>query len=303
MRFNIISNLRNGGGLQQDYELLRRALVTRGHVVQGVQFNAKPLLVSPADINVFLETVVGLAFSAAQAQWVIPNPEWWLPQYHECLPRVTKVLCKTYDSLRAFTTLAGSRAEYLGFVSRDVYRPEVPRQRAFLHVAGNSSVKNTEAILSAWLRLPYDLTVVTRVPRLLMLAHRVPRVTVRSQVTESELITLLNSHQFFICPSQYEGFGHCIHEAMGVGAVVITRDGPPMNEFGIPANFLVPSQVKSSLRLAEMRSVTSEAVATIVQYAAGLSPESIRIISRQMRMTFEENQTAFSQRLSAVLAC
>lgn len=301
MRFNLISNLANGAGLQQDYELLRAELEQRGHTVQGVQFNAKPLRAQQADVNVFLETVVPAVFQTAPVQWVIPNPEWWLPQYHVCLPWITKVLCKTYDSVRVFAPLARSRVEYLGFLSRDLYRPEIERQRSFLHVTGNSSVKNTEAVLMAWRALPYNLTLVTRVPRLAAFAANVPRVTVRCRVQESELIDLVNRHLFHLCPSQYEGFGHCLHEAMGVGAIVITRDGPPMNEFGIPANLWVPSQVKTRLRLAEMRSVSPEAVAKMVRTVAALSPEVIQVISRQMRLTFEASQEAFRQRLSIVL--
>ena len=70
MRFNIISNLTNGVGLQRDYELLRTELKARGHEVQGVQFNAKPLVVPPADVNIFDELVVPAAFAAAKEQWV-----------------------------------------------------------------------------------------------------------------------------------------------------------------------------------------------------------------------------------------
>ena len=128
-------------------------------------------------------------------------------------------------------------------------------------------------------------------------------MTVRSRVREVELVGLFNSHQFHLCPSQYEGFGHIIHEAMGVGAVVITRDGPPMDEFGIPASLLIPSQVKSRLRLAEMRTVTPEAVAKIVRHVAGLSTGTIQTISRQMRQTFETSHEAFRHRLTEVLAC
>ena len=157
MRFNLISNLLNGAGLQRDYELLRTELEARGHAVQGVQFNAKPFRIPRADVNLFDEVVVPEAFPAAPVQWVMPHPEWWLPPYQESLPWITKVLCKTYDCLRLFQPLAGARAEYLGFISRDLYRPEVARQRTFLHVAGNSAVKNTEAVLAAWATLSLRL--------------------------------------------------------------------------------------------------------------------------------------------------
>jgi len=129
----------------------------------------------------------------------------------------------------------------------------------------------------------------------------VPRVTVRRQVSESELITLANQHLFHLCPSQYEGFGHSLHEAMSVGAVVITRTGPPMDEFGILPELLVPSWVSARLRLADMRTVSAASIVKTVQYAAQLSQEKIRAVSQQMRQTFETNRASFQQRLSEVL--
>ena len=76
MRFNVISNLTNGIGLQRDYELLKAELERRGHVVRGVQFNAARE-VKVAEVNVFLETVRKEFFQYAARQWVVPNPEWW----------------------------------------------------------------------------------------------------------------------------------------------------------------------------------------------------------------------------------
>lgn len=302
MRFNIISNLNNGAGLQQDYELLSAELRSRGHGVCGLQFN-KLKAVPPADVNLFLETVVPAVFSAAPQQWVVPNPEWWLEPYHVCLPRITKFLCKTHDSLRHFREIAGNRAEYLGFSARDLYCPDIERQHAWLHIAGNSNVKNTDAILMAWETLPYDLTLVTRLPRLQALAAKLRRVTVYSHVKDSELLLLFNQHAFYLCPSQYEGFGHTLHEAMGVGALVITRDGPPMNEFGLPKDFLIPSRVDRQLRLAQMRTVTPEAVAAKVHYVATLPSDTVQHLSLKMRGLYQIHRAAFRQRLSEVLEC
>lgn len=300
MRFNIISNLMNGAGLQQDCEILRSELQARGHTVHGVQFNQQ-VGVPHADVNLFVETVVPAVFRAAPKQWVIPNPEWWLESYQASLPRITKFLCKTHDSLRVFTDLAGDRAEYLGFVSRDLYHPGIERQFAWLHIAGKSNVKNTDAILTAWKELPYELTVVTSLPRLVALASKMRHVTVRQRVSDTELRRLLNQHAFYLCPSKYEGFGHTLHEAMSVGALVVTRDGPPMDEFGIPPELLVSSQVESQLRLAQMRSVEPEEIVGKVHYVTTLPYPTMQGLSRTLRLVFEARQTAFRQRLTDVL--
>lgn len=49
-------------------------------------------------------------------------------------------------------------------------------------------------------------------------------------VTESRMRELQNECEVHVIPSQAEGYGHVIGEAMACGAVVVTTDAPPMNE-------------------------------------------------------------------------
>ena len=131
MRFNLISNLTNGCGLQQDYLLLKSALEARGHSAYGIQFNHKPLLVKPADVNIFLEVVVPQVFTAAPKQWAIPNPEWWFAGW-DASPW-DRVFAKTHDCERIFREKVGNRCEYLGWMARDLYHEGIQRERKFLH--------------------------------------------------------------------------------------------------------------------------------------------------------------------------
>ena len=66
---------------------------------------------------------------------------------------------------RKSLTRLGSRTEYIGFTSEDrLRRPRCQRERAFLHVAGKSGNKGTQAVLAAWRQHPHwpPLTMVQR---------------------------------------------------------------------------------------------------------------------------------------------
>lgn len=225
MRFNLISNLANGVGLQQDYELLRGELEARGHTVHGVQFNAKPPNPKTADVNIFLEVVTPEVFAFAPKQWAVPNPEWWF-QGWDPYPW-DLVLAKTHDCERIFRAKVGSRCQYLGWMARDLYQ-DLPRQRKFLHVAGKSRFKNTPAVVAGCQHAGVPLTVVGEYAGV---GHR--------RVSDQELTTLMNTHFCHIMPSAYEGYGHVLHEARGTGQIIITTDAPPMNE--MEPSVLVPS--------------------------------------------------------------
>ena len=297
-RFNIITNLTNGVGLQREYEILREVLASAGHAVVGVDFQ-RPAGCPPADVNLFLETVVPSVFGAAPQNWVMPNPEWWLDEYQLLLPNLTRILCKTRHAYDLFRELAGDRACYVGFMSRDLYQPDVERKPRFLHLAGNSQIKNTETILRAWKKLPYRLTVVS--PHFHREASKLRHVKAYDRVSEEKLRQLMNSRQFHLCPSKYEGFGHYIHEALGVGAVVVTSDAPPMNELGLPKDLLVPASPGTALRLARLCEVTPQAVIDRVEHVAQLSSTRIQEISRSARAHFEQERSSFRTRFLEVV--
>ena len=277
MRFNLISNLTNGCGLQRDYELLRKALEARGHTVYGVQFNQKPPLANRVDINIFLEVVNPLVFSAAAKQWVVPNPEWWFAKWN--VYPWDLVLAKTRDCERIFRAKVGSRCQYLGWTARDLYLPGVLRQPRFLHVCGKSRFKNTPAVIAGCKQARVPLTVIGA-------PHR---------VSDAELTFLMNSHFCHIMPSAYEGYGQALHEAMSAGQVIITTDEPPMNE--IQPAVLVPSIQRRTHHSGVLHRVSSYDLAQAVRRVSRWTPEHIQNYHDQIRAKFLQEQQAFEKAL------
>lgn len=298
--FNIITNLESGAGLRCEYEILRVILESAGHRVMGVDFRQAGQAPS-ADINLFLETVVERMFGAAIQNWVMPNPEFWLEEYQQSLPRLSRVLCKTQHAFKLFQDLAGDRAQYVGFMSRDLLQSEVRRKPKFLHLAGNSPFKNTEIVLRAWRKLPFQLTLVSGLECFRQQASKLENVRIYDRVSEEKLRYLMNSRQFHLCPSQYEGFGHYIHEALSVGAIVLTIDVPPMNELGLPAELLMPCIPDRQLRLATLHKITHEVLRNRVQTIVDLSSRRLREFSRRARDLFEKECEEFPRRLLAVV--
>src|SRR5580765_6152170 len=235
----------NGVGLSRDIELLVDALRRGGDSVVVSALGrgklrkwSRPLLMrmrallhrlsgrSKFDANLMLEHVRPEDFGVAQRQLFVPNPEWCLPADVALLPRVDGVLVKTRHAVDIFEA-QGCKVAYCGFTSGDRLDASVPRERAFFHLAGRSSNKSTQRLIALWQRHPHWPTLtILQSPRTAQpieppaanIVHRI------DYIDDAELRRLQNAHRFHLCPSETEGFGHYIVEAMSVGAVVVTTD-------------------------------------------------------------------------------
>jgi len=288
-RFNVITNLTNGAGLQREYVMLRAELERRGHTVHGIPHKGPRCVPQKADVNVYLETVVPSLRPCARENWVVPDPEWWFT--HWPIDVWDRVLTKTHEGTRLFRTHVGDRCTYLGWQARDVYDAAVPRARRFLHVAGKSRAKNTEAVLEGAKRARVPVTVIARRPGEPL------------RVADAQLDHMLNAHAFCLLPSAYEGYGHSLHEAYGCGQVVITTDAAPMNETGpailIPPDGCHPSRPDVLHRV--LHRVTGAAVAAAMHRALALTDAEIATMSQEIRAAFAGQRAEFQANLDAVL--
>lgn len=301
-RINIVTNINSAIGLKRDYDLLYSILQNAGHQVNGIQFNAHSC-VPHVDLNIFVETVVPSLFSQATKNWLIPNPEWYQPQFYSQIRGFDKILCKTQDALRIFHVLsrqqqASMPVEFIGWESKDFCEPNIPREHKFLHVAGNSSMKNTQSIIWAWatgtMRSP--LTIVSQV---YSCGASIPNVSFYPTVREDEMKQLLNSHLFNLCTSHYEGYGHALHEAMGVGAVVLSTDRPPMDEFY--AAVRVPTEGPRPQCLAQTWNVSGPQLLSCALGMENMSDEIIRAASDSARASFLRGNDLFRNKIQEII--
>lgn len=308
MKFNICSNISNQVGLEADYRLLRGILESWGHQVEGVHFMRIDAGCPRADVNIFLETIASALFPFAKQQWFIPNQEWFAPcDWNNIMSKFDRILCKTQDAVRIFQNLypeIQNRIRFIGFESRDLYDPSVERQRKFLHIAGQSRYKNSQAVAYAFAKCfddadpkdRRDLVFVGAYPEECAFARDHKNVTYIQRASEPEIKRLLNECLFHIMPSGAEGWGHVIHEGLGCGAVIVSTNHPPMNEFaGISKDLLVPFQRLIPELSAQRAMVGAYEVADGIRKAWSLKDEQIAEISAAARQAFLAEREQFRQ--------
>jgi len=317
----------NGVGLSRDLRLLRETLRGLGYRVDFTntrrrgglpglvqrakgQWHARQLawrrrrgLPPPFDLVLMEEHVAPAFLDDARHRVLLPHPEWFLPRDMEALPRIDLVLPKTREAQRVFAA-QGCRALCIGFTSDDRRDASVPRERAFFHLAGSSRTKSTEPLLALWRRHPeWPCLTVVQHPKeakpgapAANIVHRI------GYLEDAELKRLQNAHLFHLCPSETEGFGHYIVEAMSVGAVVITLDAPPMNEMITPERgVLVPWSRTGSQHLATTYHFDAAAMEAAVTRALAADGTRCAAMGTAARAWYESERAAFPARLDAAL--
>lgn len=315
----------NGAGLSRDLQILAGALndagfdVTVSAIGQGgprrqlrhLQLRAKLALArwrggaaqGRFDVNIMLERAWRKYPLLARRSALVPNPEWFKPEYAPFFGAVDRVFAKTRHAVPIFEAL-GRRTDYIGFTSGDRMLTSVPRETAFFHLAGRSGNKGTQPLVDLWRRHPEwpVLTVVQRekLPSQLPTAANLHYVT--RYLPDAELRLLQNRHLFHLCPSETEGFGHHLVEATSVGAIVLATDAPPMNELIRPdRGVLVPYSHTGVQRLATTYFVDEAALETAVQRLLALDAGERKSLSDQARAWYERNDADFRRRLVAAV--
>ncbi len=255
------------------------------------------------DVQVSLERIYSRLLGSAHRNLLMPNPEWFAPEWIDLLPRFDQVLCKTRHAQALFSAL-GCDTTYIGFSSVDRLMSEVPRKHAFFHLAGRSSAKGTAVVLEAWLRHPEwpQLTVVQS-------ARKAPTNRIAGNVRlltgyldDRDLQRLQNAHRFHVCPSEAERFGHSIGEALSVGAVVLTTDAAPMNELvDADCGLILESTPGAPMGLVRRHQVSVAAIEAGVAQALMLDDLELARRGHAARARFLSRRAQFHLQLRAAL--
>lgn len=331
MKINLITHCTNEAGLQQDFEILCGLLREWGHDAMGIQHSASNTTGREADLNIFLEVFAPQFLRWAPRQWIVPNPEWWYPNWDCFLPAIfERVLCKTNDALKVFGPLSKGKTVLTKFESRDHShewtRKHLKTGEPFaLHVMGKSANKGTDALIRAYSTngsepLPIPCAVLTKAtPHFqgseysmkyvqdnkalfdALWAESVPQLSGREFGSRQELLTLQNTAFLIVQPSRYEGWGHVIHEAYSCGSLVAIPDNPPFNEWYCHPNLRMKSERPEKLRKGVAWHVPPEEIRRVVREASQLVPAQVEDARKQARAQFENERLFFRETLRKLL--
>jgi hypothetical protein len=305
---NIIAG-NNGLGLDRDIEVLATALQAAGFTVavKGIlKATGGRLRKLPYDVNLLLEHISPVVLPFARINCLLPNPEWFRDECQPHLGAIDWVLCKTRHAQTIFQGL-GCKTEFLSFSSLDRFDARQPKNyNAFFHLAGSSLQKGTQTVIDVWLCHP-------EWPPLVIIQNQRNRPTVKyvpaqnieymdNYLDEARLCQYQNSSGIHLCPSETEGFGHSLVEAMSCKAVIITTDAPPMNEIvtaerGLLAEF----RGTQPQRLGVNYYVDPASLEQRVTEVLGMSQTAKQHLGERAREWYRENDRFFKRRLAEVM--
>ncbi|MBA3721547.1 MAG: glycosyltransferase [Parachlamydiaceae bacterium] len=298
LKINVCSGM-NGVGLVSDQNIMADALKELGHHVECISDSSSDMPPN-ADINIFFQRFRPDWFSVAKQNWFVPNPEWYC-QGLEALNKIDLILCRTKEVERIFNYYK-LNTYYTGFTSLDCYNPKIAKDyKLMFHLAGGSCQKGTPTIVNLWRSN-------LQFPRLNIIKHSEfvnldqPNYNlIPYRVDDQTLRTYQNSCGIHLCPSETEGFGHYISEAMSAGAVIITTNGPPMNEFITDSRCLVNCERTNPQWFAMNYYVDSKDLERVINNLTNMSDQELKSIGEKNRQVYLENKKLFKERLKQLL--
>jgi hypothetical protein len=331
-RINIVA-WHNGGGLSRDIDILcsalhggnyeiflngapleqapvrRQRFVHRASILAHVWRHRRQLTAAPYDVNLFLEDISPIFFKYARANAFIPNPEWFRKYQHRYLAGIDVVLCKSSGAQEIFTAL-GSLTRFISFTSEDKLdrSSDGMKHNGFLHIAGRSWQKGTRPLIDLWLQHPEWplLTVVQNAKTYSQSRVKpvdAPNIShVLERISDAALRNLQNTIGVHLCPSEAEGFGHIIAEAMSCRALTLTTNAPPMNELITPdRGFLVNYHKTRRQRSGVNYYVDPVDLERKIDEIIRMDQASIQGMGERARAWYEDNDRFYRTQLVEVL--
>lgn len=299
----------NDYGLSRDAALLERVLSEAGVTVARATTRQRSMTEAllgrrRARIVLHVERAHRRWLGAGDVSWLVPNQERFPRRHLSRLARIDRVLAKTRHAETVFKETGARSCSCVGFTSEDRFDASVGKDwQRFFHMAGGNTLKGTEALLGLWAAHPEWPELVLRqkaenAPRSLP-----PNVSLyRDYLEDAELRSLQNACGIHLCPSQSEGWGHHILEAMSTGALTLTTDAPPMNEIVTPqTGVLVPATHWEPRHLGRRYYIDTTALERAIETLIAMPEEDKARLGLAGRERYLSIDRGFRQQLTTLL--
>jgi glycosyltransferase involved in cell wall biosynthesis len=256
-------------------------------------------------LAIYIEAARPAMMFLGEKNVLIPNQEWFSPSLKSILPFFDEVWCKTNYAEKIFRSL-GSRCRFIGFSSiiDPALRSVEKNTEYFLHRSGNSALRGTASLIELWRRHP-------EWPLLKILASKsqqqdlgdTKNIIYAGHInSDQEFQYLMATSAFHIQPTQTEGYGLTISEALGYGCIVIATDAPPMNELvTIDRGELIPVEGAGRFRLSELFYISIDGLEKLITSLLS-SSESFNVQkSRSAIEWFDKNDFQFELNIKKAL--
>lgn len=298
----------NNYGLTRDTAILERALGDAGIRASRAATRERSLLEAAlgrrrARVILHIERVHRRWLGAGEENWLIPNQERFPRRHLGRLARIDRVLAKTRHAEAIFRDTAARSVVHTGFTSEDRYDSSVTKDwLRFFHMAGGNTLKGTEALIDLWARHPEWPELALRQKPEQAPESLPANVTLYADyLADDELRALQNACGIHLCPSQSEGWGHHIVEAMSTGAVTLTTDAPPMNELvTTDCGVLVAANGSEPRHLGRRFFVDPTALEQAVKGLIDMPAEDKAQLGDAARARYREIGRAFDERLASL---
>jgi len=303
MRKALILGRSNGVGLDRDAALLGAALGGAGVTVKAPPVRSLRALLSrgfQADAAFHLERVAPWWKCKTGRHFLIPNQERFPERLLARLKMIDRILCKSRHAEGIFSKHHPA-VSYIGFTSDDrVLEDVAPDYARFFHLAGKSTLKNTEVLLQLWSRHPeWPVLTLVQHPDNAPASVPVNVELVSRYLPDEELRSMQNGCGIHLCPSLSEGWGHYITEAMSCRAVAVVTDAPPMNELVDASRGVVVPYGKTEARhLGTNFHVREDLLEEAISRLIAMPAEEKAALGTAARAWFLENDRAFKERVA-----
>lgn len=256
------------------------------------------------DLAIYLETFRPWYAHKGRFNILIPNQEWLSPDLLGGLNNFDAIWCKTQAAKIIFDNYH-NKSEFLGFSSViDETLLAVKKDPClYLHRAGNSLLRGTRILMQTWAKhanWPKLSVIISPQLRDDVFSGELPDNIeyLQGPWNDQEFSRLMASALVHIHPTETEGYGLAISEALGYGCLVLATDAAPMNELvQDDRGVLLASCHKGEYNLGDLYEVQPDGIERAVTELQTLKPEELQLRMAGARQWYIDNRQEFELRL------